>query len=91
MSKVSHCVVIEQETLSDGKRVYVARDLELKGLIAHGDTPDAADANLDEVREERLEMLRKRQGAVSFSNGSAIPQVIFAVRKNSSLAYSSKR
>jgi predicted RNase H-like HicB family nuclease len=43
-------VAIHRETLTTGERVYVARDLNLPTLMAHGSTTDEAAENLEDAR-----------------------------------------
>lgn len=56
MHEVLRRVAIQAETLESGGRVYVARDLDSPGLMAHGDDPDAAAASLEEARALRSEL-----------------------------------
>lgn len=56
MPRMLKRVAIQAERLSTGVRVYVARDLNVPGLMAHGATTDDAAANLDAARNEHAQL-----------------------------------
>lgn len=59
MHKALRRVAIQAERLESGGRVYVARDLDTPGLMAHGNDPDAAAASLEEARALRGELTHR--------------------------------
>ena len=72
MAHVTERVLIELERLSDGTKVYFARDLDNEGLMAHGHSVEAAAASLDEARAMRAaHVARSAAGAPAPARGRA--------------------
>ena len=63
MAHVTRRVFIELEHLTDGSKVYFARDLDEDGLMAHGATIEDAAASLEEARADRAAHVAKRSDA----------------------------
>ncbi len=50
----SYSITIEEDTLSNGQKVFVARHPELPGCKAQGNSPEEAKNNLDEARVDYI-------------------------------------
>jgi predicted RNase H-like HicB family nuclease len=50
----SYSITIEEDTLFDEQKVFVARHLELPGCKAQGNSPEEAKNNLDEARVDYI-------------------------------------
>jgi len=72
LAKRGYDITIEQDTLSDGKPVYVVRNSELPGCKAQGSTIDVAKTNLDDARADYIYALLEQGLQVPAPSNTAI-------------------
>lgn len=47
-------ITIEEDTLSDGRKIFLARHPQLRGCVAQGETINEATSNLDDARVDYI-------------------------------------
>jgi predicted RNase H-like HicB family nuclease len=84
-------VLIQSDRLTDNTLVYLARDYNQPSLMAHGSTPDEAEANLEDARALHGMIVARRsqeESAIAYPTSQAV-KIVFAPRENATVTHAS--